>query len=174
MMIQQGKWSTANEALPTKVIGTRDIDFQYVERSAVRVVVTDAQNNVIIIKAAKDSYYKLPGGGVEAGEDHLKAAEREVAEETGCNVLIQGACMAKTEEYRRDLHQMSYCYRAKLLDKTGKPTLTEEEVADGLSHEWVPVDKALDLMTAEQPTSELGNFIKERDIFLLTEVMRRV
>jgi 8-oxo-dGTP pyrophosphatase MutT (NUDIX family) len=127
---------------------------------------------VVIIKAAKGNYYKLPGGGIEADEDHLRAAEREVAEETGCLVTMQANCIAKAEEYRNDLHQISYCYRAEAVDKTGKPALTDEEMANGLNHEWVPLNQAVDLMTAAEPTSELGRFIKERDIFLLMEGLK--
>ncbi|UPK96922.1 hypothetical protein LCI18_007857 [Fusarium solani-melongenae] len=157
---------------PTKVLGAKQLSTEYTERSAVRIVVAGPNGEVIIIKVAKGNYYKLPGGGVKTGEDHLRAAEREVAEETGCSVSIQEGCVATTEEYRNYLHQISYCYRAQLLDKTGKPELTEEEVEDGLRHEWVPVDKALELMAAVQPTSDLGRFIKERDIFLLTEATK--
>jgi ADP-ribose pyrophosphatase YjhB (NUDIX family) len=127
---------------------------------------------VIIIKATKGNYYKLPGGGVELGEDHRLAAEREVEEETGCKVQVLGGCIATTEEFRNDLHQVSYCYRAHLFDKDGKPELTEDEVADGLSHGWASVKDALQQMSAAEPTSELGRFIKERDIFLLTEASR--
>ena len=45
-------------------------------------------------------------------------------------------------------------------------------MADGLSHEWASVKDALRQMSAVEPTSELGRFIKERDIFLLTEASR--
>ncbi len=45
-------------------------------------------------------------------------------------------------------------------------------MADGLSHEWVSVNKALESMSAAEPTSELGRYIKERDIFLLAEALK--
>lgn len=158
---------------PAILIGTKQPEIQYRERSAVRVVVNGPEDSVVIVKVREGNYYKLPGGGVEAGEDHQRAGEREVAEETGCRVAMQGACVATAEEYRHDLHQISYCYLARLLDRTGKPALTEEEVADGLSHEWVSVDKALEVMSAVEPTSEMGHFIKERDSFLLREAKKR-
>jgi ADP-ribose pyrophosphatase YjhB (NUDIX family) len=159
--------------MPTKTIGSMKQGTQYIERSAVRVVVTSADGErVVIIKATKGNYYKLPGGGVEGQEDHQKAAEREVFEETGAQVSVEGGCFATVEEFRNDLHQISYCYRGRLLDATGKPELTEDEMADGLSHEWVPVGEALEAMSSLEPTSELGRYIKERDMFLLAEALK--
>lgn len=147
---------------------------QYSERLAVRVVVISPKGHVALVKANRDNYYKLPGGGVENGEDHQIAAEREVLEETGCQVLVKPGCFAMTEEFRNDLHQVSYCYRATLIEghEHGNPELTEEEVSDGLKHEWVPVEKAVQTMEGLEPTSELGCYIKERDLFLLTECLK--
>ena len=68
---------------------------------------------------------------------------------------------------------MSYCYCADLVDGSGKPTLTDDEVLDKLSHLWVPVERARELMAAAEPTSELGRYIKERDIFLLDIATRK-
>ncbi|KAK4141353.1 NUDIX domain protein [Dichotomopilus funicola] len=159
-----------------RVIGTRQGGVQYSERLAVRVVVLSPKGEVALVKANRDNYYKLPGGGIESGEDHGKAAEREVLEETGCHVLVKPGCFATTEEFRNDLHQISYCYRATLLDghQPGNPELTEEEVSDGLKHEWVPVEKALQTMENVEPTSKLGRYIKERDLFLLTEFLKSI
>ncbi|KAK3294257.1 NUDIX domain-containing protein [Chaetomium fimeti] len=162
-------------AVPAKVIGSRQGGTAYTERSAVRVIVTSSDggdSRVVLVKARKENYYKLPGGGVDEGEDYQKAAEREVLEETGFHVSVEGEYFATTEEFRNDLHQISYCYRARLLDEAGKPNLTEEELADGLSHEWVPVENALQIMLSVEPTSELGLYIKERDMFLLAEALR--
>ena len=135
-------------------------------------MVTASDGRIVVIKARNGNYYKLPGGGVEDGEDHQKAAEREVFEETGSRVSVQGGCFATVEEFRNDLHQISYCYRASLLDESGNPELTEEELADGLAHEWVSAGKALEIMSAVEPTSELGRYIKERDMFLVAEALK--
>jgi 8-oxo-dGTP diphosphatase len=157
-----------------KVIGTRNPDIHYTDRYAVRIVTLNSSAEIAIIYVKKGNYYKLPGGGVEADEDHLEAAKREVQEETGAVVSLRNdvACFATTEEFRKDLHQISYCYFADALDTTGKPSLTEDELVDGLSHEWMPIQKGIEIMAAVQPTSELGRFIKERDSYLLSEALK--
>jgi hypothetical protein len=43
------------------------------------------------------------------------------------------------------------------------PQLTNDEVLDGLKHEWASVEGAIEKMGC-QPTSELGRYIKERDL----------
>ena len=78
-----------------------------------------------------------------------------------------GSVLAKSEEWRNDLHQVSFCYIARLTEDTGKPELTDLERSEGLSHHWVPVKEALKLMAEVQPTSVLGSYIKERDLFFI-------
>jgi 8-oxo-dGTP diphosphatase len=148
-----------------KVIGTKK-NISYIERQAVRLVISNSKNQ-IIIHARKENYYKLPGGGIEAGEDGRVAGEREAMEETGCKVEIDGDCIATTKEWRNDLHRISYCYRARTIEDIGAPELTEEEVADGLRHEWVEVEEAMEKMKGCEPTSVLGEFIRERDYYFV-------
>ena len=54
--------------------------------------------------------------------------------------------LQKSEEYRNDLHQLSFCYRANLTEDTGNIELTVDEVQDGLTHEWVDLEKPLQSM----------------------------
>ncbi|KAI1183708.1 NUDIX hydrolase domain-like protein [Nemania serpens] len=159
-----------------KVIGTRQPDVSYMNRYAVRVVALNATGHVALIHAKKGDYFKLPGGGIEVDEDHGEATAREVREETGAVVSIRRSdgCVASTEEFRNDLHQISYVYVADVVDASGRPELTAEELVDGLTHEWVPARQALDKMRAVEPTSDLGRFIKERDVYLLGEVMKKL
>jgi 8-oxo-dGTP diphosphatase len=155
-----------------KIIGTKAADVSYISRSAVRAVVFNAAGEVAIIFAERDNYFKLPGGGIDPGECDLKAVQREMEEETGCLIKIRDGCIATTEEFRNDLHQISYCYCADLVDDSRKPTLTEDEISDKLSHSWMPVEEAKRAMSAAEPTSELGQFIKERDMYLLDVATR--
>jgi 8-oxo-dGTP diphosphatase len=150
------------------VIGTKQVNLRYIDRNAVRLIVCNPRQEIIILYASKDGYYKLPCGGVEADEDHRITGEREAMEETGCKTTMDGECIATSEEWRNDLHQISYSYRAKLVEETGKTELMDDELADGLgSHGWMCVEKALEKMRACQPISELGCFIKERDLFFV-------
>jgi ADP-ribose pyrophosphatase YjhB (NUDIX family) len=55
-------------------------------RDAARVIVFDPADRILLVRFTKtpgDSIWSMPGGGVEPGETHLDAAERELAEETG-------------------------------------------------------------------------------------------
>lgn len=162
------------DQVPSKTLGARKAGVTYVDRLAVRVITFNGAGEVAIIHAKRDNYFKLPGGGIDPDEDHEAAVQREMQEETGCVIKLRDSgCIATTEEYRNDLHQRSYCYCADLVDDSGKPTLTDEEVLDKLGHLWVPVEKAMELMGAAEPTSELGRFIKDRDIFLLDIATRK-
>lgn len=169
-------YKMAAPAFPTpKVIGTKRPEVSYEERSAARVVAFNAAGKVAIVYAKRDGYYKLPGGGIDPGEQHEEAAMREMQEETGGLIKIRSnlGCVATTEEYRNHLHQMSYCYVADVWDDSGSPNLTTEEISHGLGHLWMSVDEAKSKMAQAEPRSELGLYIKERDIYLLEEATRR-
>lgn len=159
--------------LPSKAIGTKNPSMTYTERSSARVVAFNAAGQIAIIYVKKENYYKLPGG-IEPGEDHETALHREMQEETGCLIKLRDVgCIATTEKYRGHLHQVSYCYCADLLDDSGQPNLTNEELEDGLGHSWMSVEEAKRVMVAAEPTSEFGRSVKERDTWLLDVATRK-
>jgi 8-oxo-dGTP diphosphatase len=149
-----------------KVIGVKE-DRQYTDCQAVRAVIMNVHGDIAIIHAKKEDYFKIPGGGIKEGENHQTAGTREALEEIGCRVKMSKRCLAIVEEWRNDLHQLSYCYVAHVLEDTGATALTEEETGDGLEHRWVHIDVAIKLMKEAQPTSTLGLSIKERDLFFV-------
>lgn len=164
----------ADQATPQrKTIGTKEEGVQYIGRQAVRVIAFNTSGQIAVIYAKRDNYYKLPGGGIDPGEDHLIAVQREMQEETGALIRVrERGCIATTEEFRNNLHQLSFCYCADVVDNAGRPNLTEEELDDQLQHLWLPIDEAKRRMAAAEPTSTLGQFIKERDLYLLGEATK--
>lgn len=60
-----------------------------VERLCVAVLVTDPAGRVLLVRHRKRAW-ELPGGGVHEGEEPCCAAVREVQEETGIVVTLQG------------------------------------------------------------------------------------
>jgi len=139
------------------------------ERSAARAVVLNDKNQVALLKAATYNYHKLPGGGVESGEDMRLALKRELLEEIGCaaNVIAE---VGEIIEYRDKwkLKQTSHCYLAKQVGKQKAPSFTQSEIDEGFEIVWADnIKSAIDLLEHDQPQNYDGLFIQQRDLALL-------
>ncbi len=144
----------------------------YRMRNAARAIVTDETGNVALLHI-KDGYYKLPGGGIEEGEDKITALRRECEEEIGCDVDVTGE-VGIVIEYRKflTLKQISYCYTARVKGEKGTPNFTELELERGFEAVWVSYDDALRLLeeSAQTATNMEGKlYIVPRDTRVLVE-----
>ncbi|GED67821.1 NUDIX hydrolase [Brevibacillus reuszeri] len=57
-----------------------------------RVIVTDEQKGVLLIRHTYTVGWYLPGGGVEKGETFFEAARRELREECGITAQVLSLC----------------------------------------------------------------------------------
>ncbi len=142
------------------------------ERYAARAVLTDASGRIALLHAAKRDYYKLPGGGVEPGEDMALALARELLEEVGAEADVVGT-VGRVEEWRsfdgQNMHQISDAYLAKVTGEIGTPDFTEKELAEGFSVVWAEgVEQAVSLVVSalDSPYPEV-KFMALRDSTIL-------
>ncbi len=140
-------------------------------REASRAIVFDQEKKIALLHSTKNHFHKLPGGGVEEGEDIKMALRREVLEEIGCeieNIRELGII----EEYRNkfELHQLSYCFITDLAGEKGTPQLDEGEITEGFVTEWLALDDAITTLETETDIKDYqGNFIQVRDLVFLRE-----
>ena len=143
------------------------------ERQASRALVTDNEGKIALLHARTYSYYKLPGGGVEEGEDFVEALRRECLEEIGCTIEVLGE-LGIIEEYRKteNLYQISYCYYAKVIGEKGTPDFTESEIKNGVEVVWVEKEKAIALIQGSELENGLGSSVKLRETTFIEEFLK--
>ena len=136
------------------IITDKDINEKIVKfnnprkRIAARGIILRNDGKVAIFNKMNKNEYKLPGGGVEKGEDVITAFKREMLEETGCNVeIIKYLGTIKEEKSNDNFIQISHVYVAKVISDTGKLSLTKKEIEEGGRVLWVTKREALDLIS---------------------------
>ena len=140
----------------------------YRVRQAARAIVFDNDKSVALLHATKYNYYKLPGGGIEEGENPVAALKRECLEEIGCNIEIIGE-LGTTLEYRKkfELKQTSYCYIANLLGGKGVPQLMPDEMEEGFQTVWLPIEEAIEKVQSGSLEKYQAQFMIPRDTAFL-------
>ncbi len=139
-------------------------------REASRAVIFDENELVPLLFVSKFNYHKLPGGGIEIGENKEKALRREAKEEVWCEIKVIEEIW-KIIEFRteRNQKQTSYCYLCKVLSK-GDPNFTEKELNQWFKIIRVSLDEAISLIKNDKPENYGGSFIHQRDIVFLKKV----
>lgn len=155
--------------------GTSEADrSNFNEREAARAVVFDRQK-VALLRVSKHNYFKLPGGGIEDGEDASSGLAREVLEEIGCHIEVTGG-VGRIVEYRDrwQLRQTSYCYVANKVGDSVPPDFTAEELNSGFEIVWAPdMHAAIKLVRESKSDDYEGPFIQRRDALFLDTALKQ-
>lgn len=154
---------------PEKVTQTEAQSWPH--RKAVRAVLADAEGRIALLHVSKQGYYKLPGGGIDTGEDLATALNRECLEEAGCAITM-GAEIGTVEEWRNifTMRQHSVCFHATVKGPKGTPHLEPGEEAEGFKLLWVSPAEALNLLRTCTPKNDEGKlYIVPRDIWFLEQ-----
>ena len=89
--------------------GDKKENVTYQPRYGVYAVIPDAEKKQIVLVQAPNGAWFLPGGEIEAGEDHQEALKRELIEELGFTAEI-GTYYGQADEYFYSRHRDTYYY----------------------------------------------------------------
>lgn len=140
-------------------------------RKAARAVLEDHSGGIYLLNVTRHGYHKLPGGGIDEGEEVIDALKRELLEEVGCECKV-GEEIGEVIEYRDydddGLKQISYCYLANQVGDQVEPSLEEGELAEGMVQvKAAGIDEAIELLENDKPDNLEGKFIQKRDLAIL-------
>lgn len=138
-------------------------------RISVRAVMIDENKSVALLRLNAFHAHKLPGGGIDKGEDAMQALERELMEETGCTAEIINE-LGKVIEYRdqSNLIQESYSYLVRQYNQKGTPSYSENERSQECELIWTKdINEAIQLIKKDVSSNYAGLFIQQRDLTIL-------
>ena len=125
---------------------TKEVE-KYRQRFGARGIVIREDGKIAVFNKSFKNEFKLPGGGIDEGEETAEAFKREVFEETGCNVEIIDFIGTIEELKTQDsFKQMSYVYVGKVIEDTKSLHVTEQEEKEGAKLLWEKPENALVLI----------------------------
>ena len=159
-----------------KIIGLEKVslDRKMKYREAVRAIIM--KGNRILLVHNNRGDYKFPGGGVEAGETHVQAIQREVAEETGylhCKIREKFCVVIERnlDLYEEDtvFEMTSHYFFCEISGERVQQQLDDYEAEQEFTPVWVDIDEAI-----EQNEVELAKSSENRWIYRENAVLKEI
>ncbi|WP_247935317.1 NUDIX hydrolase [Streptococcus mitis] len=123
--------------------GEKKENTSYVARYGVYAVIPDAEQKQIVLVQAPNGAWFLPGGEIEAGENHQEALKRELIEELGFTAEI-GVYYGQADEYFYSRHRDTYYYNPAYLYEATSFKEVQKPLEDFNHIAWFPIDEAIE------------------------------
>lgn len=142
-------------------------------KKAARTVIIDGEGKFAILEVGEGEYFKIPGGGIEEGEDDQQTAKREALEEAGCDIEIMGEI--GSYEFQDSHPQFgitthnSTCFLAKKIGVAKEVNLTDWEKSKEFKLHWLSFEEAMERFKKAKPKDSFGTEINKRDMEFLAK-----
>ncbi|MGT2667384.1 NUDIX hydrolase [Streptococcus rifensis] len=127
----------ANPTFGQKIDGA-----DYQNRYGVYAIIPNPENTEIILVQAPNGAWFLPGGEIEAGENHEQALSRELIEELGYAAKI-GDFLGQADEYFYSRHRDTHYYHPAYLYAVTSFSKVQQPLEDFNHLAWFPIDEAI-------------------------------
>lgn len=115
----------------------------YKARYGVYAIIPNADKNQIILVQAPNGSWFLPGGEIEAGENHFSALKRELIEELGFSAEL-GYYYGQADEYFYSRHRDTYFYNPAYIYEVTHFEEIDNPLEDFNNLSWFSIDEAID------------------------------
>ena len=122
--------------------GDKVEEAHYQTRYGVYAVIPNQDKTKIILVQAPNEAWFLPGGEIEAGENHFSALKRELIEEIGYTATL-GQYYGQADEYFYSSHRDTYYYNPAYIYEVVDFSEIAKPLEDFNNLAWFPIDEAI-------------------------------